>query len=80
MKNKEYKSITNLLEDQNKGKKFFSFMDMEDAEIRKLEKIVPLPKKYFNKIVKFIKGDKWQEINLAILLFLITQGDKIKEG
>ena len=58
MKNKEYKSITNLLEEQNKGKKFFSFMDMEDAEIRKLEKIVPLPKKYFNNIVKFIKGDK----------------------
>lgn len=58
MKNKEYKSITNLLEEQNKGKKFFSFMDMEDAEIRKLEKVVPLPKKYFNKIVKFIKRDK----------------------
>ncbi len=58
MKNKEYKSITNLLEDQNKGKKFFSFMDMEDAEIRKLEKVVPLPKKYFNNIVQFIKGDK----------------------
>jgi hypothetical protein len=58
MKNKEYKSITNLLEEQNKGKKFFSFMDMEDAEIRKLEKVVPLPKKYFDKIVKFIKGDK----------------------
>jgi len=59
MKNKEYKSITNLLEEQNKGKKFFSFMDMEDAEIRKLEKVVPLPKKYFNNIIKFIKGDKW---------------------
>ena len=58
MKNKEYKSITNLLEEQNKGKKFFSFMDMEDAEIRKLEKVLPLPKKYFNNIVKFIKGDK----------------------
>jgi len=58
MKNKEYKSITNLLEEQNKSKKFFSFMDMEDAEIRKLEKIVPLPKKYFNNIVKFIKGKK----------------------
>jgi len=58
MKNKEYKSITNLLEEQNKGKKFFSFMDMEDAEIRKLEKVVPLPKKYFNNILKFIKGDK----------------------
>ena len=58
MKNKEYKSITNLLEEQNKSKKFFSFMDMEDAEIRKLEKVVPLPKKYFNNIVKFIKGEK----------------------
>ena len=58
MKNKEFKSITNLLEDQNPNKKFYSFQDMEDAEIRKLEKIVPLPKKYFNKIVKFIKGDK----------------------
>ena len=58
MKNKHFKSITNLLEDQNPDKKFYSFQDMEDAEIRKLEKIVPLPKKYFNKIVKFIKGDK----------------------
>ena len=58
MKNKEFKSITNLLEDQNPNKKFYSFMDMEDAKIKKLEKVVPLPKKYFNNIVKFIKGDK----------------------
>ena len=69
MKNKVY-SITKDLEERNPGKKFYSFMDMEDAEIRKLEKVVPLPKKYFNNIVKFIKGDKWPEINLAILLFL----------
>jgi hypothetical protein len=58
MKNKHFKSITNLLENQNPNKKFYSFQDMEDAKIRKLEKIVPLPKKYFNKIVKFIKRDK----------------------
>jgi hypothetical protein len=58
MKNKKFESITNLLEEQNKGKKFFSFMDMEDAEIRKLEKVVPLPKKYFDKIIKLIKRDK----------------------
>ena len=58
MKVKEYKSITNILESKNKDKKFYSFMDMEDAEIRKKEVILPLPKKYFNKIVKFIKGDK----------------------
>jgi hypothetical protein len=31
---------------------------MEDAEIRKNEVILPLPKKYFNKIVKLIKRDK----------------------
>jgi hypothetical protein len=58
MKAKDYKSITNILESKNKDKQFFSFMDMEDAEIRKKEVILPLPKKYFNKIVKFIKGDK----------------------
>ncbi len=58
MKNSEYKSITNILESKNKGKQFFSFQDFEDAEIRKKEVILPLPKKYFNKIVKFIKGDK----------------------
>ena len=58
MKNKHFKSITNLLKEQNKGKKFYSFQDIEDAEIRKLEKVVPLPKKYFNNLIKFIKGDK----------------------
>jgi len=58
MKAKEYKSITNILESKNKGKQFFSFQDMEDAEIRKNEVILPLPKKYFNNIVKLIKGEK----------------------
>ena len=58
MKVKEFKSITNILESKNKDKKFFSFQDFEDAEIRKKEVILPLPKKYFNKIVKFIKGEK----------------------
>lgn len=57
MKNKVY-SITKDLEQRNPGKKFYSFMDMEDAEIRKKEVILPLPKKYFNKIVKFIKREK----------------------
>jgi hypothetical protein len=58
MKAKDYKSITNILESKNKGKKFFSFQDFEDTEIRKKEVILPLPKKYFNNIVKFIKGEK----------------------
>lgn len=58
MKNKDFKSITNLLEEQNPNKKFFTFQDFEDAEIRKLENIVPLPKKYFNNLIKFIKGEK----------------------
>ena len=38
MKNKDFKSITNILEEQNPNKKFYSFMDFEDTEIRKLEK------------------------------------------
>ena len=59
MKAKDYKSITNILESKNKDKQFFTFMDFEDAEIRKKEVILPLPKKYFNNIVKLIKGDKW---------------------
>ena len=58
MKAKEYKSITNILESKNKDKKFYSFMDFEDTEIRKKEVILPLPKKYFNNIIKLIKGEK----------------------
>ena len=58
MKAKDYKSITNILESQNKGKKFFTFMDMEDTEIRKKEVILPLPKQYFINIIKLIKGEK----------------------
>jgi hypothetical protein len=58
MKAKDYKSITNILESKNKDKQFFTFMDFEDTEIRKKEVILPLPKKYFNNIVKFIKGEK----------------------
>ena len=58
MKAKDYKSITNILESKNKDKQFFTFMDFEDTEIRKKEVILPLPKKYFNKIVKLIKREK----------------------
>ena len=58
MKAKDYKSITNILESKNKDKQFFTFMDFEDTEIRKKEVILPLPKKYFNNIVKIIKGEK----------------------
>ena len=58
MKAKDYKSITNILESKNKDKQFFTFMDFEDTEIRKKKVILPLPKQYFNNIVKLIKGDK----------------------
>ena len=58
LKNSDYKSIINILESKNKDKQFFTFMDFEDAEIRKKEVILPLPKKYFNNIVKLIKGEK----------------------
>ena len=68
MKAKDYKSITNILESQNKGKKFYDFMDMEDVKYRIKEDIVPLPKQYFNNIVKLIKGEKWVKKKKYIIL------------
>ena len=61
MKNKEYKEAANILNNQNIGKKFFNHMDFGDCQSRIDEDIIPkveiveLPKKYFNKLIKFIK-------------------------
>jgi hypothetical protein len=61
MKNKEYKGAANILNNQNIGKKFFNHMDFGDCQSRIDEDIIPkveiveLPKKYFNKLIKFIK-------------------------
>jgi hypothetical protein len=60
MKNKVY-SITEDLEQRNPGKKFYNFMDFGDCQSRIDEDIIPkveiveLPKRYFKKIIKFIK-------------------------
>ena len=43
-------------------------MDMEDVKYRIKEDIVPLPKKYFNNIVKLIKGEKWAKKKKYIIL------------
>jgi hypothetical protein len=61
MKNKEYKGAANILNNQNIGKKFFNHMDFGDCQSRIDEDIIPkvkiveLPKRYFNKLIKFIK-------------------------
>jgi hypothetical protein len=61
VKNKEYKGAANILNNQNIGKKFFDHMDFGDCQSRIDEDIIPkveiveLPKKYFNKLIKFIK-------------------------
>ena len=68
MKAKDYKSITNILESKNKNKQFFTFMDFEDTQIRKKEVILPLPKQYFNNIIKLIKGEKWAKKKKYIIL------------
>jgi len=68
LKAKDFKSITNILESKNKDKQFFTFMDFEDTEIRKKEVILPLPKQYFNNIVKLIKGGKWAKKKKYIIL------------
>ena len=64
MKNKEYKGATNILNNQNIGKQFFDHMDFGDCQSRIDEDIIPkveiveLHKRYFNKIIKLIKGEK----------------------
>ena len=61
MKNKEYKGVTNILNNQNIGKQFFTHMDLGDTQSRIDEDIIPkveikeLPKRYFKKLIKFIK-------------------------
>ena len=61
MKNKEYKGVTNILNNQNVGKQFFTHMDLGDTQARIDEDIIPkveiveLPKRYFKKLIKFIK-------------------------
>ena len=61
MKNNNYKSVTNILDDQNKGKHFYGHMDFEDTQNRIDQDIIPkveivdLPKRYFDKLIKFIK-------------------------
>ena len=61
MKNKDFKSITNILEDNNPNKQFYDFQDFGecqakiDQDLIPQEIIEPLPIRYFNKIIKFIK-------------------------
>ena len=64
MKNNNFKSVTNILDDQNKGKHFYNHMDFQDTQNRIDQDIIPkveivdLPKRYFDKLIKFIKGEK----------------------
>jgi hypothetical protein len=62
MKNKDFESVTNILEDKNPNKKFYNFMDFGDCQSRIDEDIIPkveiveLPKIYFKRLIKFIKA------------------------
>ena len=62
MKNKDFQSITNILEDKNPNNKFYDFQDFGECQtkidndiIPKIE-IVELPKRYFKRLIKFIKA------------------------
>ena len=61
MKNKDFESITNILEDKNPNNKFYDFQDFGDCQSRIDEDIIPkveiveLPKIYFKRLIKFIK-------------------------
>ena len=62
MKNKDFESITNILEDKNPNNKFYDFQDFGECQtkidndiIPKVE-IVELPRRYFKRLIKFIKA------------------------
>jgi len=64
MKNKDFKSVTNILEDKNPNNKFYDFQDFGECQtkidndiIPKVE-IVELPRRYFKRLIKFIKKGK----------------------
>jgi hypothetical protein len=63
MKNKDYTSAADLISKQQ-DKNFYDFQDFGECQAKidndmtpKVE-IVELPKRYYNKLIKFIKGDK----------------------
>jgi hypothetical protein len=62
LKNKDFQSVTNILEDKNPNKKFYNFMDFGDCQSRIDEDIIPkveiveLPKSYLKRLIKFIKA------------------------
>ena len=62
MKNKDFESITNILEDKNPNNKFYDFQDFGDCQSRIDEDIIPkveiveLPKSYLKRLIKFIKA------------------------
>ena len=62
MKNKDFESVTNILEDKNPNNKFYDFQDFGECQtkidndiIPKIE-IVELPRRYFKRLIKFIKA------------------------
>ena len=62
MKNKNFQSVTNILEDKNPNNKFYDFQDFGECQtkidndiIPKVE-IVELPRRYFKRLIKFIKA------------------------
>ena len=62
MKNKDFESVTNILEDKNPNNKFYDFQDFGECQtkidndiIPKVE-IVELPRRYFKRLIKFIKA------------------------
>jgi len=61
LKAKDFKSITKDLEKRNPGKNFYDFQDFGECQtkidndiIPKVE-IVELPRRYFKRLIKFIK-------------------------
>jgi len=62
VKNKDFKSVTNILEDKNPNNKFYDFQDFGECQTNIDNDIIPkvetveLPRRYFKRLIKFIKA------------------------
>ena len=62
MKNKDFESVTNILEDKNPNNKFYDFQDFGECQTKIDNDIIPkveieeLPRRYFKRLIKFIKA------------------------
>ena len=75
MKAKDYKGITNLLEQKNPNKRFFNFMDFKDIIDYKMKLDRPKEKQIVDLLLKYKKASKEERNNIIKDILKIMRVD-----